>query len=61
MIYNIYKSKTSEERNFIKQIKAPIFLQAVLELEATKPQSNLEETDNPGNVTRMEKVEFFWY
>ena len=39
---------TSVERNFIEQIKAPIFLEAVLAIEIMKePQSNLEEKVNP--------------
>ena len=41
-------SATSGERNFIKRIKAPIFLEAVLEIEIIQePQSNLEEKVNP--------------
>ena len=31
----------------------PIFLLAVLELQATKPHFNLEKMDNPSNATRM--------
>ena len=39
---------TAGERNFIEQIKAPIFLEAVLAIEITKePQFNLEEKVNP--------------
>ena len=42
------RSATSGERNFIKRIKAPIFLEAVLEIEIIQePQSNLEEKVNP--------------
>ena len=42
------RSATSGESNFIKRIKAPIFLEAVLEIEIIQePQSNLEEKVNP--------------
>ena len=36
------------ERNLIEQVKAPIFLKAVLAIEIIQePQSNLEEKDSP--------------
>ena len=39
---------SSEERNSIKRIKAPNFLEAVLAIEILQePQSNLEGKDNP--------------
>ena len=36
-----------EQINFIEQIKAPIFLEAVLAIDMSEPQSNLGEIDNP--------------
>ena len=43
----IYKA-TSGERNFIEQIKPPIFFETVLAIEIMyEPQSNLEEKVNP--------------
>ena len=39
---------TSEERNFIERMKAPIFLEAVLAIDTMQePQSNLEDKVNP--------------
>ena len=39
---------TSGKRNFIEQIRAPIFLEAVLAIQKMyEPQSNLEEKVNP--------------
>ena len=39
---------TSEGRNFIDQIKAPVFLKAVLGIKIIyEPQFNLEDKDNP--------------
>ena len=39
---------TSEERNFIERMKAPIFLEAVLAIDTMQePQSSLEDKVNP--------------
>ena len=44
----VHLQTTSGERKFIEQIKAPIFLEAVLTVEIMyEPQSNLEEKVNP--------------
>ena len=42
---------TSGERNFTEQVKAPIFLEAVIAIETMyEPQSNLEEKVYPNNL-----------
>ena len=48
----------SGERNFIEQIKAPIFLKTVLPIEIMQElQSNLEETEN----LRVLKDDFWFF
>ena len=48
MVHLLRYRATSGERNFIEQIKAPIFLEVVLAKEIMlEPQSNLEKKVNP--------------
>ena len=43
---------TSGEKNFIPQIKAPVFLEVLSKVEIMQePQANLEEKDNPSPVS----------
>ena len=58
---DLLRYRATSERNFIEQIKAPIFLEAVLAKEMMlEPQFNLEDSVQRGLIPTFKMIPPFW-